>query len=348
MIFAYSNQDFKKHILCYIIVVGIFLSFPLSSTAQRGNGTEVGKVRQDNSLTHKTPDIAPEQDTDRASFTLNIKEIIVPYKMFSIFVMPGEIVDLSTTFDPADQQYRLSSGEGEILHAEADTWRWKAPETPGVYELKIKGPHDTMKLNVFVKEPYNNNRPVLDTYRIGAYQHKPLRNNPYFNVPQGFIRLTPEMNDLKVSPHFTLGDFACKQPGNPKFLLIDERLLLKLEFLLEEVRQQDIQATTFTVMSGYRTPAYNKQIGNTTTYSVHLYGGAADIYIDEDNDGKMDDLNKDGKITVADAQVLFDIIDSMDEISWYQPFLGGLGLYGPKPHRGPFVHVDVRGFKARW
>jgi len=34
--------------------------------------------------------------------------------------------------------------------------------------------------------------------------------------------------------------------------------------------------------------------------------------------------------------------------TWYQPFIGGLGIYGPKPHRGPFVHVDVRGFRARW
>lgn len=24
------------------------------------------------------------------------------------------------------------------------------------------------------------------------------------------------------------------------------------------------------------------------------------------------------------------------------------GLYGPAPHRGPFVHADTRGFEARW
>jgi hypothetical protein len=27
---------------------------------------------------------------------------------------------------------------------------------------------------------------------------------------------------------------------------------------------------------------------------------------------------------------------------------GGLSTYGPKPHRGPFIHVDTRGTEARW
>ena len=30
------------------------------------------------------------------------------------------------------------------------------------------------------------------------------------------------------------------------------------------------------------------------------------------------------------------------------PFVGGLGIYGPAPHRGPFVHVDTRGEPVRW
>jgi len=34
--------------------------------------------------------------------------------------------------------------------------------------------------------------------------------------------------------------------------------------------------------------------------------------------------------------------------SWYQPFEGGLGLYKANAAPGPFVHVDVRGYPARW
>jgi hypothetical protein len=58
------------------------------------------------------------------------------------------------------------------------------------------------------------------------------------------------------------------------------------------------------------------------------YGDAADIYVDENGDGMMDDLNGDGKSTLGDARALGEIIEALSEKSWYQPFEGGLGLYG--------------------
>ena len=38
----------------------------------------------------------------------------------------------------------------------------------------------------------------------------------------------------------------------------------------------------------------------------------------------------------------------LSQKSWYQPFEGGLGLYKANAAHGPFVHVDVRGYPARW
>jgi hypothetical protein len=91
-----------------------------------------------------------------------------------------------------------------------------------------------------------------------------------------------------------------------------------------------------------------------TSYSRHLYGGAADVFVDADGDGRMDDLNDDGRVTKADAHVEADahilaaLIEGLTSVPWYRPLVGGLSAYGPAPHRGPFVHVDVRGTKARW
>ena len=62
----------------------------------------------------------------------------------------------------------------------------------------------------------------------------------------------------------------------------------------------------------------------------------------------MDDLNKDGKINIQDAKVMANLIEGVENTEGYRVFVGGLGLYGKKSHRGPFIHVDVRGFKARW
>jgi hypothetical protein len=146
-----------------------------------------------------------------------------------------------------------------------------------------------------------------------------------------------------------LGQFVSKQPGGfPKYLVLRERLLIKLELLLEEARKAGIRATTFRIMSAYRTPSYNRSIGNETRYSRHVYGDAADIYVDEDGDGSMDDLNGDGRVTLDDARALAGMADSLRGRTWYTPLEGGLGLYPATAWHGPFVHVDVRGHHVSW
>lgn len=307
-------------------------------------------VAPDSGASHASaaPVLPARRADEKASFSVKVRDLVSPYRVLGLFVMPGETVDLETVFTRPGEAYRLEAEAGEVTEVEPGHWTWTAPAQPGAYVLRVEGPFETMTLNAFVKTPFDNNAPTLEGYHIGAYEREPLRNNPRFKPPRGLIEVNDATAGLRVSPHFTLGAFTCHQPGDPKFVLLDERLVLKLEMLLEAVQQRGIDATTFTVMSGYRTPWYNQSIGNTTRYSLHLFGRAADIFIDEDGDGRMDDLNGDGLIDAADAQVLFDIAATMDEQAWYQPFIGGLGLYGPKPHRGPFVHVDARGYAARW
>jgi hypothetical protein len=62
----------------------------------------------------------------------------------------------------------------------------------------------------------------------------------------------------------------------------------------------------------------------------------------------MDDLDKNGVIDYRDAKVLYDIVDDMYGKPWYERFIGGLGRYEKTANHGPFVHIDVRGFRARW
>ena len=38
----------------------------------------------------------------------------------------------------------------------------------------------------------------------------------------------------------------------------------------------------------------------------------------------------------------------VEEVTGDNRFDGGLGVYGPASHRGPFVHIDLRGYRARW
>jgi hypothetical protein len=204
--------------------------------------------------------------------------------------------------------------------------------------------------NVFVTVPLDEARDgTLNGYRIGSYPEKPLRGLEIYHPPPGLVEVTPENLDTRVSPHFRLGQFLCKQGGDfPKYVVLEERLLFLLELLLEKSNERGWNASSFHVMSGYRTPIYNQAIGN-VPYSRHVWGGAADVFIDENpRDGRMDDLNGDGKADLRDATAFYDFIDGLFRRPFFARFLGGLGRYDSTPAHGPFVHVDVRGTRARW
>jgi hypothetical protein len=248
-------------------------------------------------------------------------------------------------------RFELTAQQGSVQDAGPRTWQWTAPDTPGLYPIDVTDTvsGESIQLNVFVLTPYDHGERQLNGYQIGHYRRKPLRDNPIYERPSGFVRLTAANSDVRVAPHFTLGQFACKQTDDfPQYLLVREQLLLKLEATLQAVNERGYVANTLHVMSGFRTPHYNRVIGNRTDYSRHLYGGAADVFIDTDGDRWMDDLDGDGTATRADARILADIVDSLQYDDASPDYVGGLGIYGPAAHRGPFIHVDARGYRARW
>lgn len=291
--------------------------------------------------------------TGKAGFAVRVRDEVIDYRTFGIYVMPGEVVDLEVVAppDPAGD-YLLDAPQGELLAASATGWSWRAPRTPGLYPLALAAPGTggTMQLQVFVLVPATQMRgELLNGYRIGRYPEQPLRGLASYLPPRGFVEVTAANAATPLAPHFTLGQFVCKQAGGyPKYVVLRERLLAKLELLLERANERGHRAGSFHVMSGYRTPFYNHAIHN-VRYSRHIYGDAADIFIDErPHDGMMDDLNGDGLVSFRDADVLRDLVEEMTVRPWYAPFVGGLGRYRKNAAHGPFVHVDARGYRARW
>ena len=80
--------------------------------------------------------------------------------------------------------------------------------------------------------------------------------------------------------------------------------------------------------------------------SRHQYGDAADVYVDTDGDGQMDDLDGNGRIDEGDALYLARIVERVE--AKYPDLAGGLGIYRRVGARGGFLHVDARGERARW
>jgi hypothetical protein len=193
--------------------------------------------------------------------------------------------------------------------------------------------------------------------RVGAYTvgrfpgERRSTRHPAWGVPEGFISLTPEMLTLRVSTHLTLGDFASLRDQRdvwPRALVLDLRLVDKLELILGALRDSGFAAPRFKVLSGFRTPSVTLRNARTAQApdSRHQYGDAADLIVDADGDGRMDDLTRDGRVDLNDARYLVRVVLAVEAA--HPDLVGGIGVYRGSGAAGPFVHVDARGERARW
>ncbi len=285
---------------------------------------------------------------DRLVVPLMVNNHVIPYSEFAIYVLPGSAI----TFGFIDATGGATATLDGVALAN-DAKQITAPEESGLSRLEITNAAtgETGRINVFTMVPAErvgrNGR--LNGYRMGSYPKEPLRGLDIYLPPLGFVEVTEENRNTRVSPNFTLGQFVSKQASSyPKYVVLRASLLLKLENILASLNRAGHETSGFVIMSGYRTPFYNRAIGN-VPYSRHVYGGAADIYIDDDPaDGRMDDLNGDGRVDKRDAQWFANFINGMSRGGAFGPRIGGLGVYGSTSAHGPFVHVDVRGTRARW
>ncbi|MET0154673.1 MAG: D-Ala-D-Ala carboxypeptidase family metallohydrolase [Rickettsiales bacterium] len=276
----------------------------------------------------------------KTAFSATIDGINSSYSPFSAFVLPGEIVKVNAT-----TPIRLYGVAGMARRLSPSRWEWRAPTSLGAYPMTLVsdlGQH--MRVNVFVTA---ERKSLPHDYPMGRYPGLYMGHTSYA-APKGFLLATEDMRDVRVSPHFTLGQFFCKQPeGFPKYVILRPQLLIKLETLLEKLNQKGVRTDGFVVMSGFRTPLYNEGLGQ-GQYSRHIYGDAADIFVDRNGDDVMDDLNGDGKLNRKDAAWLYDLAEKTAKSPAWRGLAGGIGEYEATDFHGPFVHIDARGFEARW
>lgn len=313
---------------------------------------------------------------DPAPFAVRYRGHVSRLRVNPLFVLPGERVTVealapgrppaapgngSDAAGPAGGELpplelRATGGRTERLGE--GRWAWTAPREHGDHRLTLsrrgatagsRETEDGVAFSAFVLVPGSEVRDgELNGYRIGEYPSSSFRGLARYRPPDGFVEVTRENRDLLLSPHFRLGDFLCKQTaGWPRYVVVKERLLWKLEAVAAELRRRH-GASRLHVMSGYRTPHYNRAIGQASR-SRHMYGDAADVFVDESpRDGRMDDLNGDGRSTRADARALYRLADRLSRRSLAGRLAGGLGAYSSTATHGPFVHVDARGYRARW
>lgn len=228
------------------------------------------------------------------------------------------------------------------------------PARPGIWGVILAAGQALAPVSdfaVITRRPLaDRRRGRVGLYYIGTW---PTERAPHkgYRTPSGFIEVTPQNRDTRLSDHFRLRDFLTHGQDAvwPKYLVIDMRLVDKLELVLDDLADHGVNTSGIHVMSGFRTPEYNANGGLTAgraTLSRHMYGDAADVFIDNDGDGVMDDLNHDGRVNVGDARTLAAAAERVERR--YPALIGGVGIYTSGPGHGPFVHIDTRGYRARW
>jgi Bacterial protein of unknown function (DUF882) len=232
-----------------------------------------------------------------------------------------------------------------------------APKQPGVYTLTvdINGARRTIEdLSIVTLVPRAEKRNGrIGRYVLGTwpFERGGKPRTPRYAAPAGFIQVTPQNQNFKISEHFSLRQFLTKDQHSqwPKYVLIDPLLVDKLELTIQELQSSGVRVQHVHVMSGFRTPRYNSGGGNTSgraSLSRHMYGDGADVYVDNNRDGQPDDITGDGRVTVKDAERFAAAAERVERK--YPSLVGGIGIYVACCGHGPFTHVDVRGYRARW
>lgn len=219
-----------------------------------------------------------------------------------------------------------------------------APGFPGFYRLEVEqelGHRIVDSVLVAVMVPFAAKLgQSLNGYRIGTYS--PGIGGEAPALPRGFVEVTPETVELAVSKHLRLSDFVthdAQQDLWPKYVALDTRVLDKVELVLAYVgafRGGRNNTVRVDVHSGFRTPVYNRRVPRSARDSRHQFGDAADLAIDADGDGR---------VTYRDGVLVSLQVEQVERD--FPQYVGGLGLYGNQ-NGAPYVHIDVRGKRARW
>jgi hypothetical protein len=267
---------------------------------------------------------------------------------------PGDTIELpegAALPEGGELVLRPAGGERDDLPAGT------VPGQPGIWNLALRlrdAIRPASTVSVITMVPLSAKRQGrIGNYRIGSWPYEGGATPPreIYRPPAGLIEVTPQNMNLWLTQRIQLKDFLTKGQANvwPKYVAVDPRVLDKLELVFQELETMGHPVENIFAVSGFRTPDYNRGGGDPRgrgALSRHMYGDALDFAIDNDRDGMMDDLNGDGRVDMADLRIIAQAVERVERK--YPHLIGGLGLYRPTgAHRG-FVHVDTRGFSARW
>lgn len=118
-------------ILLVVVVGALSLLFPLQPEITPGGlGLD---IEERDVLTTVSSEYRPEL----ARFAVRFNNVVIPYRVMAIFVMPGERVTIEVPSPAAGSSYQIEPDSGVAVPIGSATWRWHAPSEPGFYPIHI-------------------------------------------------------------------------------------------------------------------------------------------------------------------------------------------------------------------
>src|SRR5207237_5131232 len=106
--------------------------------------------------------------------------------------------------------FSAAAAAGTLTATGVSTWKWTAPAEHGTQQIRVRNAvGKTAVIQAFVLTPYDGNG-KLGNYKIGEYQPEAKDRDPAYNRPAGFVEVTAQNINTRLSPHFRLGQFPCK------------------------------------------------------------------------------------------------------------------------------------------
>ena len=358
-----SDRRFEITLIAVITLFAAGWTWGIAVAAETGAGTDAAARLTGNPFDRgSAPEAAYLMDALVRRFA-DVEELRgLSGDLRVVLTEPGDLLHLALPDSlPPDVVTELRPVRGGVVDRAApghpvDEFA-RAPTESGVWALTLRSPtgvEEVPDVRVIVQVPSSRRvKGAIGAYQVGEWPFEHGRKPPrdIYATPRGLVEVTLENMAMPISEHFLLGDFLTKGQADvwPKYVVMSPRLLDKLELTIQQLETDGHPVSHVGIISGFRTPSYNSHGGNTegrASLSRHMYGDAMDFYIDNDRDKGMDDLNGDGRVDVKDARVLAAAADAVEKN--HPTLVGGVGVYTPTgAHRG-FVHVDTRGYRARW
>jgi len=266
------------------------------------------------------------------------------------FAMPAQEISypLDVHGDPTSLEYawmRVGDSTTSTSAQPLTSDKVSAPAQAGFYRLallKAGQRREIEGITLAVLVPFTEKeRGMLRGYRIGTYLAERMRSKT--PPPEGFLEIGPADVDLPITKHLHVGDFLNHDQVGvwPSYAAVNPKLLDKLELVIQEIARwhgdKAVADIDIDVHSGFRAPEHNRRVRRAASDSQHQYGDAADVAID---------ANGDGRITAIDSRMVGLAVEIVE--LKHPELVGGLGIYTTGHASTNYVHIDVRGRRARW